>query len=521
MEVILERMRQNCDRRRRPCRKEDELESAEPLEVVEEILVMDCKCSNEEDLKIEVKKLSSLIEKVAYEREYPTVEREVPAPYAHAVATLEAVRRGADLAGAGGDHNKVARQLGEGDAKRARAFIGFADALALFVQLWPEQKAIFSSLKRFAKNLTKRQHRPYDAAFLFWRAVELHEAEGSILLTCVDGREGWRDDDSMTNDIIIHVSPVRFADLVRRIVDVRLLEPERREDMERQLERFVLGKGKGVTVQQLSRQHNRFYAIGEVSRDFLEFLWERDLRLSSTSMYSPPLELDESDLNVMLSALVELRMMFPVCEENGLYVVGSCLPDHVAHDTDLTRMLELGVGSAMFSQRLEIVGAHNVPPGLIPRLLAWVGFKVGRFQACWKHGCCFAFGNHLTLVYACGNDAGCPSIMCCVKGDANREKAGDVLRRVGNEIGDLIRHKKYGFPGLDLREQRMEKYIVTREAELEALLDKLRERLEDHMNVRFDELERKSERIAGEISQFWLFAVRALDPSRLRVFSDM
>lgn len=512
VELILERICEDCEGRKRQYGKEDDGERFKPLQVVEETIVIDCQCSNEEDSKEEVKRLSSLIEKVAYGREYPTVEREVPTPYAHAVAILEAVRRGANLAGAGSDHDKVVRQLGQGDPGRARAFVRYPDALSSFMQLWPEQKItrlLSTFLRRSKLKSTKRQHRPHDAARLFWRAIELHELEGSILLTRVDESTAWRKDDTvMKSDVIIHVNPVRFADLVRRIVDIRLLEPRLRGDMELQLEKFAGAKGKDVTLQELSRQQNKFYAAGEVSRGFLEFLWVRDLRLGPTSIVSPPLELGDDDLVVMVNALVELRMMFPVRDKAGLYIVGGCLPEHVSHDVDPTEKLELGLGSAIFSQRLDVVGVQTVPPGLIPRILAWVGVVSGHCYARWKHGCCFAFGDHRTLVYACRNDANKSSIMCCVKGDAHTERTGNVLRAITSEVGDLIRHEKYGFPGVDLREHSMEKHVVRNDVELEALLEKLRERLEDHMNVRLDELEKKSDRIAGEKSSAWLFAVR-------------
>lgn len=81
-------------------------------------------------------------------------------------------------------------------------------------------------------------------------------------------------------------------------------------------------------------------------------------------------------MDVMLDSLLDIRFMFRVKDEHGgeqlnLYTVASCLPDHAGYDVDPAKMLELDVGGAMFSQELELVGTRVMPPGLIPRLLAW------------------------------------------------------------------------------------------------------------------------------------------------------
>ena len=89
--------------------------------------------------------------------------------------------------------------------------------------------------------------------------------------------------------------------------------------------------------------------------------------------------------------------------------------------------------------------------------------------------------------------------MCCAKGDANTEKAEGILEDVANEVDSLICDPRYGFPGIELyRETHIEKKNVGQGTDLEKLRLELRKDLEDHMNLRIDELEKLSERIARE-----------------------
>lgn len=63
------------------------------------------------------------------------------------------------------------------------------------------------------------------------------------------------------------------------------------------------------------------------------------------------------------------------------------------------------------------------------------------------------------------------------------------------ELDLLIGDDKYGFPGIDLVD--VGEGRETSAEELEPALARLGERLEDHMNVKFEELARQSDRIAG------------------------
>lgn len=56
---------------------------------------------------------------------------------------------------------------------------------------------------------------------MFREAIELNEAHGAILLARVDGGGGAQQKGG-TSNIIIHVNPSRFADVVRRIVGVKV-----------------------------------------------------------------------------------------------------------------------------------------------------------------------------------------------------------------------------------------------------------------------------------------------------------
>ncbi|CAN0349400.1 unnamed protein product, partial [Ascophyllum nodosum] len=246
---------------------------------------------------------------------------------------------------------------------------------------------------------------------------------------------------------------------------------------------------------------------GEVSKNYLEFLWlHREMDLGQATKEAPLLEMTEEDVQAMVGSLVDLRMMFPVRNDSGdvlsdRYVVGACLPDHVGCEVTVESLLELTIGSAMFSLVLQIDGSRNMPPGLIPRLLAWCGRGEGRITACWRYGGCFTYKKHLVLIYECRVSERQSSIVCCVKGDANNEMAGGILEDVEEEVDSLIRDPRYGFPGIELcRDGNMKKIIVDQGDELEKLLQRLEKDLEDHMNVRIDQLEKRSERIADGVN---------------------
>lgn len=498
------RKRTQQDSRSREAKGETSSEGSQhghydPLRVVvEEVLVLNLRSLKGE----EIGQLRELIERVAYNGysgyAFPSVGIMVPTPYLHAFATLEAVRRGADLSGSGGEPAETARRLSRWDSKKERPFIRFQDALHIFRESRDEQSWMDEVSAQKA-----------DEEGVFLRVVKLCQAQGAILLTHVDGDgQNQRDvgDGTTTSDVnlVIHTNPAWFADLVRRIVDVRLLEPLKQENVFDALKTY----GSASCSVQLSIQHKRFFKAGEVSREYLKFLWLRDMGLGPRpiSTIAPPLEMEEEDISAMVKGLVDVRFMFPVRDEDGgvvpdKYVVASCLPDHVGYDVDPGTMLQLKVGGAIFSRKLEVVGARAVPPGLVPRLLAWCGRGDARIHVCWKFGVCFAFRNHLVLVYE-RRIAGASYIQCHAMGSAHDESAGRALNDVVKELGLLASDPNYGFRGVRLFVAGDEAGdIVKRTADLDDqlqfLLTSLEDSMTDHMNVKFEELERKSETIAG------------------------
>lgn len=119
------------------------------IRVVEEVVAFNLSSTEQEGIDA----LRDLVERVAYDSHegyrFPSVRRDdVPKIHALAVATLEAVRRGAHLAGSSGGQAEVLRRLSQGDRRKARPFIKFSDALALFVDLWDKQEStsVFSSV---------------------------------------------------------------------------------------------------------------------------------------------------------------------------------------------------------------------------------------------------------------------------------------------------------------------------------------------------------------------------------------
>lgn len=477
---VKERIGRNCDMVN-TARGEGQGQSAEhgrqgnshqdckPLRVVEEVVAFSL-ASAEQD---EIDALRDLVERVAYDSHegyrFPSVKRDdVPTTHALAVATLEAVRRGADVAGSAGDQAEMLRRLSRGDPSEGRPFIKFSDALTLFVDLWDkkeiDEKKSPSAISSFLMALNISGRRDATSATparveleeAFLRAVQLHQTRGAILLTGVDGGGEWghgRDAGAavVAKDLVIHVDPAWFADLVRRVVDIRLLDPAQQRSVLQALRNFA----PVASMLALSTQHERFVCAGEVSRDYLKFLWLRGMNLGSSSTDASPLELSEDDVNVMVDSLLDIRFMFPVKDEDGgvmhdRYIVASCLPDHTDCDVDPGKMLELEVGGAIFSQELELVGTHAMPPGLIPRLLAWCGQGQGRIQACWKRGVCFDFNSCLVLVYEGCHASGAPFISCHAMGSAHDEKAGRALTEVVQELDGLIKDEVYGFRGVGL-----------------------------------------------------------------------
>ena len=206
----------------------------------------------------------------------------------------------------------------------------------------------------------------------------------------------------------------------------------------------------------------------------------------------------------MVDSLLDVRFMFRVRDRDGgvlpdRYVVASCLPDHVGCSVNPEQMLELEIGGAIFSTQLKLVGARSVPPGLVPRLLAWCGQGDARITACWKHRVCFAFNRkHLVLLYERRDATGCSVIECHAMGSAHDEAAGGTLSDVVTELGRLVRDERYGFPGVGLFEMGdVEKHKASSDGNLEALLTRFEGALEDHMNIKFEELARRSDNIAG------------------------
>lgn len=520
MDGVKERIGQDCltanETRRKGQGQSEEHErqgnnhqDCEPIRVVSEVRAFNLS-SYEQG---EIGALRDLVERVAYGSHegyrFPSVrEKDVPRTHALAVATLEAVRRGIHLAGSAGDQTEVLRRLSRGDNSKGRPFIKFSDALALFVELWDKEESpsVVSSVLMTLTGTRKAKGTPplveLEEAFL--RAVQLHQTRGAILLTRVDGdeqRDHGRDACAAASgaNLIIHVDPAWFADLVRRIVDIRLLDPAQQGSVLQALRDTTTPS----STLALSTQHARFFQAGEVSKDYLKFLWLRDMNLGSTSTETLPLEMSEVDINVMVDSLLDIRFMFQVRNEHGdvirnRYIVASCLPDHAGCDVDPAKMLELDVGGAIFSQELGLDGTHVMPPGLVPRLLAWCGRGQGRIQACWKRGVCFALGSHLVLVYEGCDASGAPSISCHAMGSAHDEKAAGALTEVVQELDRLINDEVYGFRGVGLwwKGETVKKRACSNR-ELEKMLAHLESALEDHMNVKFDELSRKSDIIAG------------------------
>ncbi|CAN0380592.1 unnamed protein product [Ectocarpus sp. 8 AP-2014] len=454
----------------------------QPLRVVlkEDLLALDLTSSDGQHIDL----LQQRLEHLAYNGydgySFPSVRSVVPEPYLPAIATLEAVRRGADLRGSGRTREAVAQRLREGDPKKRRSFVRFSEAVSLFA----EQEGF---MFLFGRDDEPRR--------IFLAAVKSHEAHGAILVTGVDGGGDSQEQHNTgigaaasAADLIIHVNPSRFADLVRRVVDVRLVDPRQQAKVEEAMEACTSVRPMLLT---LTDQHKRFVKAGEVSKDYLKFLWLRDMDLGEASQEAPPLEMSEADVEVMVGSLLDVRFMYRVRDGPHAfvpdrYVVASCLPNKAGPEVDPGKILELKMGSAIYSQKLKLVGAHAVPPGLVPRLLAWCGRGEGRIKACWKRGVCFAFKNHLVLLYEVRATDGTSWIECHARGNVFDESARTALKDIGDQVHELISDHKYGFPGLGLvRSGESQETVVSSDSDHKALLERIVDVLRDQMNVKF------------------------------------
>ncbi|CAM9606195.1 unnamed protein product [Laminaria digitata] len=440
----------------------------------DEVLALNLASSEGQHVDLLQKRIEHLAYNGCEEYSFASVMSLLPEPYLPAIATLEAVRRGVDLDGSDGTLDEVARRFQEGDSQKARTFIEFSEALSLFVQ----QQARFTRLFNLFRQKEERR--------VFREAIELHEAHGAILLARVDGGRGAQQKGG-TGNIIIHVNPSRFADLVRRIVGVKV-DPLQQAEVVKEMEASLSVRPKLLP---LSHQHQRFVQAGEVSKDYLEFLWQRDMEMGQASQQAPPLNLSEEDISVMVGSLLDVRFMFRVRDGYDdfipdRYVVASCLPKEVGAEVDPAKLLEPKPGCAIYSQKLKLVGAHAVPPGLVPRLLAWCGRGEGRITACWKRGVCFSFKNHLVLLYELrATDDGTSWIECHARGGVHDESARSVLQDVGDQISELINDARYGFPGLGLVRGEEEETTFSSDGEREALVERISSVFRDQMNVKF------------------------------------
>eukprot|EP00752_Nemacystus_decipiens_P005495 g4975.t1 len=451
----------------------------QPLCVVidDEILTLNLASSNGQDVDLLQKRIEYLAYNGCEGRSFASVMSLVPEPYLPAIATLEAVRRGADLVGSGGTLDEVARRFREADAEKARTFIRFSEALSLFVE--QQQQNLFSRVSKFFCRREEEER-------VFREAIELHEAHGAILLARVDGG-GEAQQEVGTRNIIIHVNPSRFADLVRRIVGVKV-NPMQQAEVAREMKASFSAR---PNILPLLKQHKRFTRAGEVSMDYLKFLWQRNMEVGEVGQQAPPLHLSDEDMRVMVGSLLDVRFMFRVrdgCDDfkPDLYVVASCLPKKAGKDVKLAPLLEPKAGCAIVSQKLKLLGAHAVPPGLVPRLLAWCGSGEGRIETCWKRGVCFSFKNHLVLLYEVrAADDGTSWIECHVRGGVQDDSARKVLDNIGDEISKLINDARYGFPGLGLDPCEEEETAFSSDGELEVLAARFSMVLRDQMNMQF------------------------------------
>ncbi|CAM9529638.1 unnamed protein product [Ectocarpus sp. 13 AM-2016] len=347
----------------------------QPLRVVltEDLLTLDLTSSDWQDIGLLQRRLEHLAYNGYDGYSFSSVRSVVPEPYLPVIATLEAVRRGADLRGSGGTREAVAQRLREGDPKKRRSFVRFSEAVSLYAEqqeesmlsrvsnlaaslLFPKQEE--ESMSSRVSNLFRRDD---ELRRIFLAAIKSHEAHGAILLTEVDGGGGSQEQrntgigaGASAADLIIHVNPSRFADLVRRVVDIRLVDPRQQTKVGEAMEACPSVRPMLLT---LTDQHKRFVEAGEVSKDYLKFLWLRDMELgqASQSQEVPPLEMSEADVEVMVGSLLDVRFMYRVRDGHHAfvpdrYVVASCLPNKAGPEVGPGKILELKTGSAIYSQ---------------------------------------------------------------------------------------------------------------------------------------------------------------------------
>ncbi|CAM9925777.1 unnamed protein product [Scytosiphon promiscuus] len=483
VEETIHRIRSECDRAETELGNEHpdvQGRRYRPIRVVKtaEVLALDVNSSEGQDL------LKTRIEHLAYNGyegyTFPSVRCVVPEPYLPAIATLEAVRRGADLRGSGRTREAVAHRLGEGDPKKRRSFIRFSEALSLFV----EQQSMFT---RFSRRVSRKEEER-----VFLDAIKMQEAHGAILLTQADGGGGAQKQLGAgavsAVKLIIHVDSSRFADLVRRVVDIRLVDPQQQTKVVDAMEAIPSMRSQLLS---LTDQHKRFVEIGEVSKEYLKFLWLRDMKLDEASRAAPPLKMTDEDIDVMVGSLLDVRFMFRVRDGDHAfvpdrYIVASCLSNKAGPEVDPGKILKLKPGCEIHSQKLKLVGANALPPGLIPRLLAWCGRGEARIEACWKRGVCFAFKNQMVLLYELRGGGGTSWIECLARGNMHDESARTALKEVGDELGRLIGDSKYGFPGLGLtRSGESWETSASSDGDHKALVERIEVVLKDQMNVKF------------------------------------
>eukprot|EP00903_Cladosiphon_okamuranus_P020516 g18834.t1 len=65
------------------------------------------------------------------------------------------------------------------------------------------------------------------------------------------------------------------------------------------------------------QQHVDFFDGGEVSREYLKLICVHDMKLGAASRYAPPLQMTEEDITAMVGALLGVRFMLPVRDEQG------------------------------------------------------------------------------------------------------------------------------------------------------------------------------------------------------------
>ncbi|CAN0349439.1 unnamed protein product, partial [Ascophyllum nodosum] len=186
-----------------------------------DVFLLDCKSSGED----EIDRLRLFIATVAYSSDYPfpSVESQIPTPWVYAFLTLEAIRRGADLRGISGEMSVVLDRIEHGDPKIAKHYVFFDDALVLFEDLW---KAMGIESTRSTQSERADE--------VFSNAIELNEAQGWILLTNRDGSMDEKCGGQVSrSQLVLHVDPVRFADVVRRIVDIRLVDSHNNSKIKR------------------------------------------------------------------------------------------------------------------------------------------------------------------------------------------------------------------------------------------------------------------------------------------------